>query len=91
VESYVVVYRRLKANGITFVFKYETDHPELLHIYVRHLKEPDDAIDIFFNGLTTWNAKQDLWETSLEGETVWWFWIDEVKQVVMIVSCFDDY
>jgi hypothetical protein len=47
-----VRYKSERANGITFVFKYESDYPELLHIYVRHLKEPDDAIDIFINGQT---------------------------------------
>lgn len=86
-----MAYKRLKVNGITFVFKYEADHPELLHIFVRHLKEPDDAIYIFFNGQTQWNGSQDLWETVIDGEFIWWFWIDEKEKVVMIVSCFDEY
>jgi len=86
-----MAYKRLRAKGITFVFKYEDDFPELLHIYVRHLKEPDDAIHIFLNGVTTWNDIQQLWETILDSEGLWWFWIDESKSVVMIVSCFDQY
>ncbi len=84
-------YKRLKTNNITFVFKYEIDHPELLHIFARHLKEPDDAFDIFFNGETVWNSSQNLWETLMNGEGIWWFWINENDKVVMIVSCFDDY
>ena len=85
-----MAYKRVRAKGTTFVFKYEDDHPELLHIYVRHLKEPDDAIYIFFNGQTTWNSGQDLWQTILGNEVVWWFWINENDKVAMIVSCFDE-
>lgn len=84
-------YKNYRAQGITFVFKYEDDHPEILHIYARHLKEPDDAMDIFFSGQTSWNSNQNLWETLLDGEGVWWYWINEDKKVVMIVSCFDEY
>lgn len=84
-------YKRLRAKGVTFVFKYESDRPDLLHIYVRHLKEPDDAIFIFFSGKTTWLKSQEVWETLYENEGIWWFWIDEESKVVMIVSCFDKY
>lgn len=84
-----VPYKRVRARGVTFVFKYEDDHPEILHIFARHLKEPDDAIEIFFAGLTFWKSEQGLWETRCHGEAVWWFWIDESEKVVMIVSCFN--
>jgi hypothetical protein len=83
-------YKRVKAKGITFVFKYEPDCPDILHIFARHLKEPDDAMHIYLHGDTAWNAQQDLWETRLENEVVWWFWIDQANKVVMIVSCFDE-
>jgi hypothetical protein len=83
-------YKRLKARGITFVFKYEPDNPDLLHIYVRHLKEPDDAIEIFFQGEKRWNVEQDLWESQLGNERMWWFWINEADRVVMVVTCFDE-
>ena len=84
-------YKNVRAKGVTFVFKYEHDYPELLHIFARHTKHPDDAIEIFFEGSTTWNSTQNVWETLLEDEGIWWFWIDEQKRVVMIVSCFDQY
>lgn len=84
-------YKHLRVNGVTFVFKYETDYPDLLHIFARHRKEPDDAIYIFFNGQTSWNSAQNLNETMLDGEGLWWFWIKEEEKVVMVVSCFDEY
>ena len=84
-------YKNVKACHHQFVFKYDKDHPELLHIWVRHLKTEDDAIYIFFNGETVWNKQQDCWETSIEKEGIWWFWLDEAKKVIMIISCFDDY
>lgn len=82
-------YKRVKVNGYVFVFKFEDDHPELLHIYARHLKEPDDAIDIFFNGIKTWNEGHKRFETKLNNEQVWWFWLDEAQKVVMVITCFD--
>lgn len=81
----------MRSKGVTFVFKYELDHPDLLHIYARHQKYPDDAIHIFFNGLSHWKDSQNLWETIYDKEGIWWFWINESDRVVMIVSCFDKY
>lgn len=89
-ESEVYVpYKGVRAKGVTFVFKYEEDYPEILHIFARHLKEPDDAIEIFFKGLGTWNTRLELWETRYQRQRIRWFWIDEKKKVVMIVTCFD--
>ncbi|MGE0083850.1 MAG: hypothetical protein AB7S75_05460 [Desulfococcaceae bacterium] len=34
----------------TFLFKYEDDMPDLLHIYVRHLTQPEDATKAFSLG-----------------------------------------
>jgi hypothetical protein len=42
-------YKNVKYKGHTFVFKYDQDAPELLHIYARHRMEPRDAISIFFD------------------------------------------
>lgn len=84
-------YKNVRARGHIFVFKYEEDCPELLHIYARHLKTDEDAIYIFFNGMSTWNSDQDCWETNYGNEGIWWFWIKEKEKVVMIISCFDHY
>jgi len=66
-----VAYKRLKANGITFVFKYEADHPELLHIFARHSKEPDDAIYFFSTdrraGMLPKISGKQLWTPRLFG------------------------
>lgn len=37
----------------TFVFKYDVDAPHLLHIFARHLTEPDDALDVWFDPTTS--------------------------------------
>jgi len=84
-------YKRVKAQGTTFVFKYELDVPDILHIYARHKKEPDDAIYLFFEGPSYWNLKRGLYETIVGTEGLWWFWIDEEARIVMVVSCFDTY
>lgn len=83
-------YKRVRAKGITFVFKYEPDYPDILHIFARHLKKPDDAIHVYLSGTPKWKAEQQLWETRLNDEVVWWFWIDQGKSIVMVVSCFDE-
>lgn len=82
-------YKRLRVRGVTFVFKYEEDHPDILHIYARHLKSPDDAIHIFFHGIHSWNEEHSRWEAVLENEALYWFWRDEEEQIVMVISCFD--
>jgi len=73
----------------TFFFKHEDDAPELLHIFVRHLTSPDDAIPTFFTGETTWNEINKRFETRTETHTVYWLWIDEKKKKVLVLSCFD--
>lgn len=82
-------YKRLKVDGITFVFKYDQDYPDLLHIFVRHRKEPDDAVFIFFNGTHEWNDKNNRFETTFENEGLYWFWRNEEEKVIMVISCFD--
>ena len=40
-------YRRLRANELIFLFAYDADAPELLHIYARHLTTETDALRVF--------------------------------------------
>ncbi len=42
-------YKTVEEQGLRFVFAYDDDAPDLLHIYVRHLTSIDDALDTFFN------------------------------------------
>ncbi len=44
-----VPYQRVRERGIIFYFKCDDQHPELLHIYVRHSTYVDDALDVFFD------------------------------------------
>lgn len=75
-------------DGHTFVFKYEPGVPGMLHIYARHLTEPVDAIRAYFEGQHVWNPEHERFETSSEIHTVYWFWKDEAKKVVIIITCF---
>ncbi len=49
----------------------------------------DDALDVFFSGMErTWNEEFERYESSNETHGLYWFWLDEGKKVVMVVSCF---
>jgi hypothetical protein len=82
-------FKNVRTRGLTLVFKFEEDYPDLLHIWARHRKTEQDAMFIFFNGKTRRNDEHDCWETKFGTEILWWFWIEENK-VVMIISCFDE-
>ena len=75
----------LVVNG----YKYEEDTSNLLHIYVRHLTQPEDAIKAFFSGTTTWNDHYQRYETVSETHTIYWFWIDEQAKKVIVITCFN--
>ena len=71
------------------MFKYDDDAPDLLHIYARHVTEPDDALDVFFYRSATQihNAERARFERSNETHGLYWFWREE-PSVVMVISCF---
>jgi hypothetical protein len=81
-------YKRVEENGIEFLFKYDDDAPELLHIYARHLTDVDDALDAFFGAHTkSWNIEFGRFESYTATHGLFWFWLEENK-VVMVISCF---
>ncbi len=80
---------RYRSRNHTFLFKYEVDTSNLLHIYVRHLTQPEDAIKAFFSGTTTWNDHYQRYETVSETHTIYWFWIDEQAKKVIVITCFN--
>ena len=82
-----VGYLNYTENGVTFVFKTDSADSTLLHIYARHLMEPADAMLVWFEGAHEWNASHRRYEAIFEGIRIFWYWIDEPKQVVMIASC----
>jgi hypothetical protein len=81
--------QRDDASGLIFVFRYDPDAPELLHIFARHATVPDDAIDAFFEGAddTTWNDQRRRFETYSADYGLYWFWL-EPQRVVMVITCF---
>jgi len=75
-------------DGITFVFKMDDVDPNLLHIYARHLTSIDDALDVFFDTTPTWNQQFERYENYSETHGLYWFWLNEKKKTVMVISCF---
>ncbi len=81
-------YKRIVEEGITFLFKYDEVDPTLLHIYARHLMEIDDALDLFFETEPKWNEQFRRFENYSETCGLFWFWRNEEKRQVMIITCF---
>lgn len=75
-------------NHHIFYFKHEPELPDLLHIYVRHLTSPNDAMQTFFKGTTQWNHKRNRFETHTSKHTIYWIWIDIHMRKVLIITCF---
>ena len=60
------------------------------YIFARHRKLEEDAIRIWFTPVDwRWNKDHRRFESWTETEGLYWFWIDEAAEVVMIISCFD--
>ncbi len=81
-------YERFNYENWVFVFKNEDAHPELLHIWARHLKTEEDAIRIWLERTEIWNEKHNRFETKTASECLFWFWL-EVDKVIMVISCFN--
>jgi hypothetical protein len=83
-------YRRVRENGVVFVFKNDDADPEILHIYARHLTSVDDALDVFFDpeARQAVNREHDRFERYNSTHGLFWFWLDEPGRVVMVITCF---
>ena len=81
----------VKENGISFFFKYDTFSTDQLHIYVRHLATIDNALDVFFEANNTWNPEYERFESKNDTHELYWFWLDDNKTKVMIITCFNIY
>ena len=81
----LAVYR---AKGIKFYFKPDDTDPSILHIFARHLTTPAEAIRTFFAAKPRWNKVYQRFETRTETHGLYWFWLNEAEQKVMVVSCF---
>ena len=82
-------FKRIREQGITFVFKYDDEAPDMLHIYARHLTEPDDALDVFFDreAEQSENTLYRRFERINSTHGLYWFWIEK-QSVVMVITCF---
>lgn len=81
-------YEVIECEGITFFFAYDKDAPEMLPIYVRHLTEIDNALDAYFDGQSTWNPKHQCFETYNKTHGLFWFWLSQEEQKIMVITCF---
>ena len=79
------------ARGYKFFFKFDKEFPDMLHIYVRHIKQPKDALRIFFEGKPSWNALRNRFETLTNKEGLYWNWLNEASRKVIIISCFNQH
>jgi len=83
------VYERIQCNEFAFVFKYDAGKPEMLHIDARHSTTPDDAIQLFYSQDAIWHEKRNRFENHSQTHGLYWFWRDEIKKVIMVISCFE--
>ena len=78
----------IEANGERFRFYYDPEHPEVLHIALRHSTTPEDAIRTFLEGETeSWDKPHMRFETVTETHGIYWTRHPH-DQSVIIVSCF---
>ena len=71
-----------------FRFCYDAEHPQVLHITLRHGTTPVDAIGTFFAGETgPWDEVQARFETLSATHGI--YWTRHVHdQSVIIITCF---
>ncbi len=74
-------------SGLRFDFKCEPAQPSLLHIFVRHGTSPQEAVDTFFEGETTWEEEHKRFETFTGTHGLYWAWREQ-GAVVLVISCF---
>lgn len=82
-------FEAVEENGITFLFKYDEDAPDLLHIYARHLTTIDDALNVYFNTKPKWNKKHNRYENYSDTHGIYWFWLNEANKKVIVITCFN--
>lgn len=80
---------KLIIGGVTFYFAYDPLDPSMLHIFARHLKTPQDAIRAWLGGQAAWNEAHARFHSHYQGIEVTWFWINERRRMVQVISCYD--
>ena len=78
----------IEAGGERFRFYYDLEHPEVLHITLRHGTVPEDAIRTFFEGETRpWDEDRSRFETVTETHGIYWTRHPH-DQSCIVISCF---
>lgn len=72
-------YRSVRAEGFVFLFAYDQDAPELLHIFARHLTTIDDALRVWFDPTVEdeWNERYERFEVTTQTHVLYWKWLTE--------------
>jgi hypothetical protein len=65
---------------------YETGSSGPLHVEARHGVTPDEVVETYFGGLTTWNPTNLRFETRTETHTLHWAW--HASGAVLVITCF---
>lgn len=77
----------IEAYGERFRFYYDLEHPEVLHITLRHGTTTGDAIRTFFGGETAaWDEVHSRFETVTGTHGIYWTRHPQ-DQSVIIISC----
>lgn len=78
----------IEAGGQRFRFYYDLEHPEVLHMTLRHGTVPEDAIRTFLEGETRpWDEARSRFETVTESHGIYWTRHPH-DQSVIVISCF---
>ena len=78
----------VEANGERIRFYYDVEHPENLHISLRHGTTPADAIRTFFEGESRpWSESHSRFETLTDTHGIYWT-RHAFDRSVIIISCF---
>ena len=79
----------ITAAGERFRFYYDLEHPEVLHITLRHGTAPADAIRTFFEGEAhPWDEARSRFETMTATHGLYWT-RHASDQSVIVISCFE--
>jgi hypothetical protein len=83
-------YERILEQEVSFLFAYERDAPDLLHIFARHTTTPEDVFEVWFDAANKdiRNEERRRFETSNDTHTVYWKFSDLEPEVVFVITCF---
>ncbi len=90
------MYEIYEANGYKFYFKFDYDSISkeyVPHVWIRHLLEPEQVIEAFFNiSEKSYNKIRDRWEgySKQDGITIYYFFKKIKNNEVLIITAFKE-